>query len=285
MKILPFTIPKIDTDTLIIQEDKGASFYNIFHQHEEIQMSLILSGEGSLIVGDTITNYKADDILVFGSQLPHVLQSASSVEDSHMISIFFTKKSFGDDFFKLREFSHLSNFFDAISYGVKVILEKEALKKEFLKIQKTKNRLERFIIFLQILRLFYVAEVRTLSSSIVKKKYTDSDGKRIADVFQFVMNNFHTDITLQEASNIASMTPNAFCRYFKQHTNKTFFQFLTEIRIENSCRILSKKPDASISEASYASGFKNVSNFNRKFKSLKGVTPSQYRKDLYIATV
>lgn len=281
MKVLPFKIPKTSTDTLIVQEDKGVAFYDTLHQHEEIQMSLIVSGEGSLIVGDTITNYKAGDILVFGSQVPHVLKSVPMEENSYMISIFFTEKSFGDGFFELSEFSNITNFFNSLSYGVRALSKKEKLKEKFLSIQKKKPRLDRFMIFLQILKLFSKAEIKTISSSITRKNYTDNEGERMANVFRFVMNNFYKDVSLQEVSDVASMTPNAFCRYFKQRTNKTFFQFLTEVRIENSCRILSKEPDVSITEASYSSGFKNLSNFNRKFKSIKGVTPSKFRKNLH----
>ncbi len=280
MKVLPFKIPKTSTDTLIVQEDKGLMFYDTLHQHEEIQMSLIVSGEGSLIVGDTITNYKAGDLLVFGSQIPHVLKSLVTTVDSYMISIFFTEKSFGSGFFELSEFNDISNFFNSLPYGIRVVSKKEELKAQFLEIQKKKSRLDRFMIFLKILKLFSKADTQTISSSITRKKYTDNEGKRMANVFQFVMNNFYRDINLQEVSDIASMTPNAFCRYFKKRTNKTFFQFLTEVRIENACRILSKRPDISITEASFESGFKNLSNFNRKFKSIKGITPTKYRKKI-----
>ena len=281
MKALPFKIPKTSNDTLIVQQDKGMVFYDKFHQHEEIQISLIVSGEGSLIVGDAITRYKANDILIFGSQIPHVLKSAPSAEPSYMISVFFSKNSFGEDFFRLNEFTDLHNFFKSLPYGVKVMSQKEGLKNEFFDIKNNKDRLDRFINFLNILRLLGKAEIKTISSSITRKNYTDHEGKRMADVFQLVMHEFHRDITLAEVSSIANMTPNAFCRYFKQRTNKTFFQFLTEVRIENSCQLLSKESEMSVAQISYASGFKNLSNYNRKFKSIKGVTPSEFKKRLY----
>ncbi|NQY07460.1 MAG: AraC family transcriptional regulator, partial [Flavobacteriaceae bacterium] len=67
MKVLPFKIPKSSDTSLIIQEDKVKAFYDKFHQHEEIQISLIVEGEGQLIVGDSINDYKANDLLVIGS--------------------------------------------------------------------------------------------------------------------------------------------------------------------------------------------------------------------------
>jgi hypothetical protein len=64
MKVLPFKIPKPEQDALIYQEDVGVSFYDKLHQHEEIQLSLIVEGEGTLIVGDAINYYKKGDILI-----------------------------------------------------------------------------------------------------------------------------------------------------------------------------------------------------------------------------
>ncbi|WP_299184316.1 AraC family transcriptional regulator [uncultured Aquimarina sp.] len=281
MKALPFKIPKSSTDTLIIQEDKEIVLYDKFHQHEEIQISIIISGEGNLIVGDTITDYKPNDVLVFGSNVPHVLQSSESAEKSYMISLFFTKESFGKMFFDLPEFEGLNHFFRSSVYGIKVLSQKQKLKKQFLKILKKEDRLDRFMVFLKILKLLKTVKVETISSFISKRAYTDNEGKRMATVFQVVMNEFNRDFSLKEAASLANMTPNAFCRYFKQRTNKTFFQFLIEVRIENVCRLLSKETEITISEASYNSGFKNLSNFNRKFKEIKGVTPSTYKKRLH----
>ncbi|SEL60633.1 transcriptional regulator, AraC family [Aquimarina amphilecti] len=281
MKVLPFKIPKSSTDTLIVQEDNEIVLYDKFHQHEEIQISIIISGEGNLIVGDTITDYKPDDVLIFGSNVPHVLKSARSDQKSYMISLFFTKESFGELFFELPEFEDLSNFFRNSGYGVKVLSQKQKIKKQFLKILRKEERLDRFMVFLKILKLLKTARVQTISSFISKRAYTDNEGKRMATVFQAVMNEFNRDFSLKEAASLANMTPNAFCRYFKQRTNKTFFQFLIEVRIENVCRLLSKETEITISEASYNSGFKNLSNFNRKFKEIKGVTPSKYKKRLH----
>ena len=57
MKVYPFKIPKPVDEHLIVQIDKEPIFYNRLHQHEEIQISFIKKGSGSLIVGDSINTY------------------------------------------------------------------------------------------------------------------------------------------------------------------------------------------------------------------------------------
>ena len=142
---------------------------------------------------------------------------------------------------------------------------------------RAKNKIERIALFLKILNLILQAEKEQLSTFVYRKKYTDAEGKRMNDVFQFAMDHFHEVISLEEISEKANMSKNAFCRYFKKRTNKTFFQFLIEIRIENACKLLYIKQELSIAQISELCGFQNIANFNRKFKELKNMTPSQYK--------
>ncbi len=123
MKVLSFKISKPTTHKAIIyQEDKGIAFYDKLHQHEEIQLCTIISGEGTLIVGDTIHEYTAGDILIIGSYLPHVFKSdTSNCNTSFMISLFFTKSSFGENFFSLGDLAEIRNVFEISTIGAKVL--------------------------------------------------------------------------------------------------------------------------------------------------------------------
>jgi AraC-like DNA-binding protein len=153
----------------------------------------------------------------------------------------------------------------------------EEIKELFLHLEN-ESHLERFISFLKILKYISTAKTKSLSSFIYSKVYSDDEGERMSNVMNHAISNFNKDITLNEVSNIANMSPNAFCRYFKQRTNKTFFQFLLEIRLEHASRLLLKSKDMTVSEISDDSGFKNISNFNRKFKEFHKVTPTSFRK-------
>ena len=110
------------------------------------------------------------------------------------------------------------------------------------------------------------------------KTYSDNEGYRMRKVFEFTMNNFKKDISLDIISEIANMTKNAFCKYFKKRTNKTYFQFLTELRIEHASKLLLKHKEMPVIEIAELSGYNNLSNFNRQFKSLKHKSPSMFRK-------
>lgn len=278
MKVLPFKIPKTESDILIVQEDRGRAFYEKLHQHEEIQLSYIVSGKGTFIIGDTIRDFQPNDVLLFGSNVPHVLKSdLENEEDSYMISLFFTNDSFGEHFFLLPKLQNVQQLLKDSGFGVK-FQENQLILKSYFEAVIHQKMIKRFASFFEILSILTQSNYETVSSFINTKNYTDDEGKRMSAVFEFVMNHFDQKIVLEDISTIANMTPNAFCKYFKQRTNKTFFKFLTEVRIENACKSLTNQPQLSIADIAYACGFFNVSNFNRKFKEIKGITPTKFRK-------
>ncbi|MDY7395881.1 AraC family transcriptional regulator [Aureibaculum sp. 2210JD6-5] len=279
MKIFPFKIPKPDHDALVYQEDKGLSFYDKLHQHKEIQISLIVKGEGTLIVGDTVNYYKPNDVLIIGSNLPHIFKSDTNIyKSSIMLSLFFTKTSFGDQFFELEEMRSLQPFFKRATHGFSVISNQKVMANLFLKL-KSANKLNRFLILLELLKIASICKYKSLSSFIYNKQYSNNEGNRMRTVFEYTMSNFSNTITLEAISDKANMTKTAFCKYFKKRTNKTYFQFLLELRIEHACKLLLSENNYSISEIAFEAGFKNISNFNRQFKSIKKCSPSQFKNE------
>lgn len=273
MKVLPFTIPKPTNDALIYQEDHEWVFYNQLHQHAEIQLSYIVHGSGTLIVGDTVGSYSSGDILVIGAQLPHVFKSESSIEKSFMLSLFFTKESFGANFFNLEEMQATRAFFNRALRGFKV--SEHGLHEQLLSL-KSQGSFDRFINFLKILEQL-ARYTSTALSTFVHKPYSDLEGQRMSAVTNYTMTNYTQSITLTEIASVANLTPNAFCKYFKKRTRKSYFTFLNELRIARACKLLRTSPDLSISEIAELAGFKNLSNFNRQFKRLKSMTPFTYK--------
>lgn len=277
MKVLPFKIPKPENSALIYQEDIEVVFYDQLHQHDEIQISFIEKGNGTLLVGDKISSYAENDIFIIGSNLPHAFKSDKNIKtNSKMLSLFFTEASFGENFFKLSEFAEITSFFSKSLQGLVVKTNQTKIIQQFLKLKKA-SKLERFILFLEIVKLISNSKTEPLSNFLYSKKYSDIEGKRMRTIFDFTIENAHQKISLEAIANLANMTKNAFCKYFKKRTNKTYISFLTELRIEKACQFLKSKEEFSIAEVAFKSGFNNISNFNRKFKEVKNVTPFSYR--------
>ncbi len=276
MKVFPFKIPKPLNENLIVQVDQGSIFYNKLHQHEEIQIAYIVGGQGKLIISDSIHPYSEGDIFVIGSNIPHLFKSMEQTDKlSHMVSLFFTEKAFGSHFDGIPELETVHRFFYKTESGFKPLTSRASIGRLMLKLPKA-SKFSRYILFLKLINKLCNCEAMGLTNFIYPKQITNNDGERLQIVFDYVINNFQKEITLEQVSNLIFMTPNAFCRFFKQRTNKTFFKYLIELRIEHACQLLRNDPDISIAQVSDKCGFNSISNFNRKFKELKKVVPSHY---------
>src|SRR6056297_1784887 len=141
------------------------------------------------------------------------------------------------------------------------------------------NQFDRLLSILTILHDLSATEnfsyLATMSSSV---PLSDQKNRKVNKVFNYILDHFHEDIKLEDVANIANYSQAAFCHFFKEHTQKTFVQFLIEVRISNACKML-RNTDYNISQICYESGFNNVSNFNRQFKKLIGMSPSAYIKN------
>ncbi len=102
--------------------------------------------------------------------------------------------------------------------------------------------------------------------------------KKLQEIYLFILNNFQRNITLEEISRSVGMQKSSFCVFFKKMTGKSFFTYLTEFKIESSCQML-LKTKLSVAEICIASGFSDIPYYNRVFKKIKNVPPTQFRKN------
>lgn len=276
MKVYPFKIAKPLHQNLIVQEDRLPHFYGQLHQHKELQLSLVVEGRGKLIVGDSVHRFSPGDFFAIAPHSPHLFTNEYNETGIHMVSLFFTESTFGENFFELQELKEVLPFFKFAQSGFQLQSGHTDISKLVFKILRS-DGLSRFTGFLDLLKALCMIERKPLTQFVYPKEIGNSKGSRMQKIIEYTIGNFQHEIDLGSASEIVHMTPNAFCRFFKQHTNKTFFQFLIELRIEHSCQLLQKhRNERSIVEISEQSGFKSISNFNRQFKKLKGCVPSKY---------
>ncbi len=287
MKVVPFNVPKTAPEAFRFQEDIRAHFYDQLHQHPELQVMLILKGEGTLVAGDYLGRFETNDLFIIGSEQPHVFRNdevyyrkGRSKKKVHAISLYFHEQYVGEWFWNLTEMKAIRSFFKTSLRGYRVTgATKEKLTQIILRI-KTKTGLDRLAVFIELFQL--LTQSRDLKSLSVTAPYgvpQPIEGKRMNDVFQFTFKESHRKIYLEEVAEIAHLSTEAFCRYFKMRTQKTYTTFLNEVRVSNACRLL-MNPEMPIQDVCFQSGFTNISNFNRIFKRVTGKSPSIYCKDV-----
>lgn len=278
MKIYPFEIPKPINENLVVREDHGTDFYNKLHSHREIQITYIFSGSGNLVVWDSVHSYGAGNLFVIGSNTPHAFKCFDCCNNSHRVSLFFTHRTFGEDFFEIEQLQDIKSFFTLTQTGFKLSSYNSDIQ-QIMQDLPSSDKFRKFVMFLELIEKLCKYEKLRFISSVSPRSISNYEGKRLRVVLDYVMENFNKNLTLEEVADLACMTPNAFCRFFKERTDKTFFSFLIEVRIENACHLLKVNKDLSIAGISVRCGFNSITNFNRKFKKYKGMTPSIYLQE------
>ena len=268
------------------------NFYPNWHYHPQYEIMLILESTGTRYVGDSITSFQAGDITIIGSNIPHLFRNDVEYFDrttnhkSKAIVLYFSNDFVNGDFFNFREMKVIGRLLDLSKRGILIQGRTKSEIAERLNKIVTEDGAVRLIDFIAL--LYYIAsesEYKILSSIDFANRINNENLTKINKVFDYILNNFRGNISLEDVSKIANMSVANFCKYFKSHTNKTLVTFLNEIRIGYACRLLIEKKDLSISEICFECGFNNLTNFNIQFKKYKKMTPRSYRELYSISTL
>ncbi len=283
-KVIPFKIPKSQMEFVRYQVDSGQHFYDKLHQHPEWQLTWIKEGKGQLMVGDYLGRFEQGDVYLFSANIPHVFRSdpeyfsEQANKKSLGFTIFFDFDTLGKHIWEVEEFAPLLSWLQQIKgcYWVKGSTNL-MVQKELSHFGK-KEGLDKLMGALHILlQLQLSKEMMLLNKLIPQKNYTETEGKRMGQVMSFILAESHRTIQLQEVADLANMSKEAFCRFFKERTGKTLTGFLSQVRIHHACQLL-QETDLSVSQIAYQSGFQNLSYFNRAFKKFRGETPKEFRE-------
>ena len=104
--------------------------------------------------------------------------------------------------------------------------------------------------------------------------------KRISMVKDYISLHYRDDLKLSELADLVSMTPTSLCHIFKRYHNKRISDIIVETRIQHAKEMLIST-DIKIRFVAYECGFSTLTNFNRLFKRLTGMTPTEYKNNKY----
>ena len=278
---LKYSITQTEDYQSFFSERKTIPYFGEdWHYHEDYELFYPINGTGVRIVGDSIDSFNENELVLLGSKVPHLFKN--EVEDSSSqvdyIIIKFKPVLINKFVDNVPEFYNVKSLLENTHQGtIFEQMDNYLIVEDLIRICESKgaDRLIRLISTLN--RLALIKQTRSLTSVNFNLIGLESENEdRLQSVINFIVKNYVCEISLKELSDLSYMTTNSFCRYFKERTGKTAFQFIREYRISRACQMIinSRK---SISQICRDTGFKSFSNFNRVFKAIKGISASEYK--------
>lgn len=278
-------VPKNLENSFSLRKDVSANFESTWHYHPELELHYTKKGEGLRFIGDNISNFNSDEMLLLGENLPHTWKShdaylhpQSKLEVETMV-MHFLPDCLGQEFLSLPEAYALTQLFKRAKNGLLIQGDTKRKLLSLLEAAHQAENLNRIALFISILStLSETSEYEPITSAHAFYQSNQLETDRLNQIYTYTLKNYMNKISLAEIASLSCLSITSFCRYFKLMTNKTYTDFLSEIRISYACKLLIENKELTIESISTETGFNNASNFFRQFKKTIGLTPKAYRK-------
>ncbi len=274
------TLLNTEDSFLVFDRTKEVFDYPV-HYHPEMELNYISNGKGiHRIIGDSLEQIDDIELVLVGSNLYHGwLQNNCPPKTMHEITIQFHNDLLDRGLLNRRVMKSIRNLFELSVHGVLFSRETALQMAPRLAMVSKLEGMEYFLEFLSILYdLSNSKNQRLLSTTTVVQHKNLESADKIKLLYGYIQDNYANKISLSEVAELLNMSNVSFNRFIKKRTNKTFVEYLNDVRIGFASRWLIEK-DLGISEIAFLCGFNSIANFNRVFRKSKGRTPTEYRND------
>lgn len=259
-------------------------FDPVWHAHSEYQLFVVLEGTGTRFIGDSIRSFKPGELILAGPHLPHLWRSdekyfrKGNKLEAKGIVIYMNEHFLGENMLDKTEFQRLKLLFEKSMRGLEFYGQNKLLVIQLMTELLKMDGVSSFIHLLKILEILSTTkEYHYISARHYNDSITEHETDRLNKVYDYIIKNYRSKISLERLADMLHMTTTSFSRYFSMKNNKTCSRFISEIRVKHACELLTGS-DMSIAEICYECGFNTLSNFNRQFKEITGKRPTEYKK-------
>lgn len=253
------------------------------HFHSEYELIFVEQGRGQCLVGDNVTDYGSGEAILFGSNLPHCMQTFREDAENEAfrvkgIIIQFEKDFMQYSFSHYIQFNSIRNLLEEARRGIHFRLT-DGMTETVRQIPRTEGVAQ----IIHILSLLQSLSALRGKQAIASPNYSSDASaftdKKLGKIITYLSKQYTKEVRLADVASFTAMSPASFCRYFKASTGKTLTQFIHEMRIGYACKLLSAGT-MNISQVSAVCGYESITPFNRHFRAITGMTPTQYREKL-----
>lgn len=247
-----------------------------WHYHQEYELTLITAGAGTRYMGTTVERFQPGDMVLIGPDLPHTFVSEPCEGNAEAVVTQFRRDFLGPEFFALPQLRALDGLLARSVRGLRfdhACGEVRALVARLPHLEAA----ARTVVLLDVLRRLAADATAT---PITGPGYTPAPDTAVRDRIDAVcryLQQAHTETVEQaEVAALIHMSPTSFSRFFRRVMGRTLTDYINQLRVETACSLL-MATSLPVTEVAARSGYRNLSNFNRRFLELKGLRPTEYR--------
>ncbi|SDL65266.1 AraC family transcriptional regulator [Kriegella aquimaris] len=277
MKIQLETISPESKSPFRVLHDPKLNDLFFWHFHPEYELVYIEGATATRHVGDHISTYQKSDLVLIGSNMPH-LNFDHGVKTNYRMEVLHIKPSFRKSFAnEIPELNQICELFDQAQFGIAFNGEtKNSIGKRI----KELHTLAPFQLFVEVMQLLEELsnsnEYTLLHDKPFVNRFSLKEQKRMRTIYAYIDEHYQGKITVDEIASLCNLSKPAFCRYFKKATGNSFVAFLNQYRISQAKRLLLMGKN--ITETCFDCGFESLSYFNRIFKKVTLENPSEFKK-------
>ena len=253
-----------------------------WHYHDEYELHLIVASSGKAFVGDYIGTFQPGHLVLTGPRMPHNWISLDLPEGGYLVRdlvIQFPHAPLAQAATHIRELEEVLPLLARARHGIEFFGLSERASSHWYKIKQAKG-LDRFAAFCAFMsELARWSDYKLLSQAQLQSIDNDAQLKQIDNIVSRITDNLTTALSASDLAAELGLTESGFSRFFRRATGNTFTDFVNQVRVNRACQLLMES-DRLITQICYEVGFNNVANFNRRFLNLKGMTPSEFRKQV-----
>lgn len=248
-----------------------------WHYHPEYELTLITRGSGKRLIGDSHKSFGTGDLVLIGPGLPHTWITGSANRSDRQQKAIVIQFSYAllENWLGFAEFRPIRDMLHKSARGLS--FSRSLAVESLLRSLPDKRGLGKVVAFLHVLKKLSECNGVVLSSAAFTKPAGSDTERRINAVYNYVQDNFHRSVQLNDVARRVHLSPSAFCKFIRKVLNTTFSDYVNEVRIAHACKLLTET-DRAVQQIASDCGFESITYFNRTFLKKKGIRPSNFRK-------
>jgi len=278
-KLIKTNILNASVSGLAFVEREQPCFNTRFHSHPEYELVYVKRGRGRRVIGACMEKFNDDELILIGSNLPHVWISDNQHDnvDSSSLVLYFEKDIFGDPFYNGPAGRKILNLLQAASSGILIQGDTKCKVLDRLSELCSADELSKVVHLIEILKLLSGStELKYIASNFPRFTNQNYELDRMNSVYEYLQNHYWQAIKIADMARILHVTPEHFCRLFKQKSRKSFKDYLQSLRVDKACYYLCNS-DLTVAEIANRCGYESVPSFIKVFKGKVNVSPARYR--------